>query len=475
MQMGDSEGARRLLEEFDQACAEFAPRAAEELKRRRGEKPDPESAGRDKAAERREAFERRKLAEKASGFVTERMLLHCRLALGQRRAPQRRQEALALLEKLAKARRQPLGLRIFLAQGFAALKEYGRALEQLARVRRADRDSVDALSLEARIHFCQKHYDDAVNSAVEALSLIYFQPELHYLLGVSLARLGDRPRAEQAFRTALGQAPEFPAAQEALGRLISRDRERVGEGALHMARAAASRKHAKERAAERKAAAEATASAEPAPAAGLTAFDHSQVAPPADRSRVITVVAGLPRSGTSMMMQMIAAAGLEPYTDEQRLPDADNPRGYLEHERATRLHRDASWVPEARRKVVKIVAHLLPFLPAGEQYRIIFMHRDLREVMASQRAMLERLGRKGGKLAEARMMSTFTQQLVAVQTWLQRQPRIAVLPVDYAAALADPAATAERLARFLGPPFDARAAAAAIEPALRRQKAPQPS
>jgi hypothetical protein len=170
-----------------------------------------------------------------------------------------------------------------------------------------------------------------------------------------------------------------------------------------------------------------------------------------------------------MAMQMLAAAGLAAYADEHRPPDPDNPRGYFEHEQATRLHRDASWIPQARGKAVKIVAHLLPFLPEGEEYRLIFMHRDMREVVASQKVMLARLGRKGGDLAEARLMRVFTQQLVRVQTWLRRRAEIPVLAVSYAEALADPAAVSARMARFLGEPFDAPAAAAAIEPSLRRQ------
>jgi hypothetical protein len=172
-----------------------------------------------------------------------------------------------------------------------------------------------------------------------------------------------------------------------------------------------------------------------------------------------------------MAMQMLAAAGVPAYADEHRQPDEDNPRGYFEHEHATRLHQDASWIPQARGKAVKIVVHLLPFLPEGEQYRLIFMHRDMQEVVASQKAMLKRLGRKGGQLPDARLMRTYTQQLVRVQTWLRRRTEIPVLAVNYAEALADPAATAARLARFLGEAFDAQAAATAVEPSLRRQGA----
>jgi tetratricopeptide (TPR) repeat protein len=466
IQMQDREGCQRLLEGFDKACAEFAPRAAAELKRRRDEKPDRDAGDPEKPAARRENFERRQLAEKASGFTVGRMFLHCRLALSQPRSARRKEQARALLENLAKARRQAPALRLFLAQGFAAIKEFDRAVEQLQRIRRADPDNWEALGLEARIHFQARRFEQAVDRAVESLSLIYFQPAMHHLLGMSLQRLGETGKAEQAFRAALAQAPEFPAAMEALGRLISRDRARIGEGSLLMARAGEFRRLAKERRQAKPAAPPAEAAQPPA---GLPQFDRSDAAPPADRSRVVTVVAGLPRSGTSMAMQMLAAAGLAAYADEHRPPDPDNPRGYFEHEQATRLHRDASWIPQARGKAVKIVAHLLPFLPEGEEYRLIFMHRDMREVVASQKVMLARLGRKGGDLAEARLMRVFTQQLVRVQTWLRRRAEIPVLAVSYAEALADPAAVSARMARFLGEPFDAPAAAAAIEPSLRRQ------
>jgi hypothetical protein len=152
--------------------------------------------------------------------------------------------------------------------------------------------------------------------------------------------------------------------------------------------------------------------------------------------------------------------------------DADNPRGYFEHKNATRLHHDASWISEARGKAVKIVAHLLPYLPAGEEYQVIFLHSNPGEVVASQRAMLARLGRSGGKLDDSLLARTYTKRLVQVQTWLRRHPEIQVLPVSYADAIRDPAETSTRLACFLGPPFDEPAAAMAVDASLRRQAAP---
>jgi Flp pilus assembly protein TadD len=182
MQLGDTDGCQRVLDDFDQASARFAPVAAGQLERRRAEKPDSEIGVWQDPNARLEIFERRQLAEKASGFVQMRLVLRCRLALIECRSPRQREQALELLEQVAKSRGQSADARLFLAQGFATLKAHDRALEQLERVRRADRDNWEALGLEARIHFEAGRYEDAVNRAVESLSLVYAQPWLHHLL-----------------------------------------------------------------------------------------------------------------------------------------------------------------------------------------------------------------------------------------------------------------------------------------------------
>src|SRR5947209_18564630 len=114
----------------------------------------------------------------------------------------------------------------------------------------------------------------------------------------------------------------------------------------------------------------------------------------------IVIVSGLPRSGTSLMMQMLEAGGLEVVTDGIRAADTDNPRGYYEFERVKKIKTDAAWLPGARGKAVKMVSQLLYDLPAGEAYRILFMDRDLDEVLASQEKMLARLGRSAAPSAE---------------------------------------------------------------------------
>ena len=130
-----------------------------------------------------------------------------------------------------------------------------------------------------------------------------------------------------------------------------------------------------------------------------------------DRVQFITVVSGLPRSGTSMMMQMLHAGGHPCLTDDRREADADNPRGYFEYDKVKQLRTDCSWLPEATGKAVKIIAQLLSVLPTELDYKIIFMRRELDEVIASQNRMLDRQGRGGSDLSDERLRELFDQQL----------------------------------------------------------------
>lgn len=469
-------GCAEILDRFDAACAEFSPKAAAELARRLAERPDSEleldAQGR---PDPKEYALRRKLAEKAAGFDLQRVIARTRLLLaeanlpGKEEAKQAAREWLTRLEAFAEER---VDLAMFLGTGFATLRDFPRALTYARRAQQLDRDHWQAMALEARIHQAAGRHRQSVECALDSLALVYVQPTLHYHLGISLRHLGDEEHAEQAFRTAVSQMPGLIGAYEELTKILRKDDKRAGEAGIHQAQAEMLRKEAERRGAglAKPAAHAYSASTEPS-GSGLPGLDLWQGEPPANRSTMVTIVSGLPRSGTSMMMQLLAAAGIPAYTDGRRIPDEDNPRGYFEHEQAIRLHESSDWLPEARGKAVKIVAQLLPRLPATEDYRIVFMHRNLEEVVASQRAMLDRLGRAQDSLQDENLKQIYAGQLVRVQEWLRRAPGVQVLAVNYTQALADPATTAARLAAFLGEPFDALTAARAIEPALRRQVA----
>ena len=183
----------------------------------------------------------------------------------------------------------------------------------------------------------------------------------------------------------------------------------------------------------------------------------------------VTIVSGLPRSGTSLMMQMLAAGGMPVLTDGVRAADEDNPRGYLEFEAVKRTRQDSSWLNSARGKAVKMVYLLLRDLPPTEDYRVILMHRDLTEVLASQRAMLLRLGNPGADLSDAQMASLFRAQLQSTTAWLQADPRFRLLETHYQDCLRNPARAAAQVNEFLGGHLDETAMAAAVDPALYRR------
>jgi hypothetical protein len=190
-----------------------------------------------------------------------------------------------------------------------------------------------------------------------------------------------------------------------------------------------------------------------------------------DARKVITIVSGLPRSGTSMMMQLLVAAGREALTDAMRAPDEDNPLGYFEFEKALHLAKDISWLPQARGKVVKIVAQLLPLLPADEHYNIIFMERNLAEVIASQDAMLLRRSRVGAQLDAGRLQEIYLTQLRQVCNQIDGRSEMRTLFVDYGSLLANTPKAIARVAQFLGEPFDQQAGADVVRPEMQRQKA----
>jgi len=185
---------------------------------------------------------------------------------------------------------------------------------------------------------------------------------------------------------------------------------------------------------------------------------------------MITVVSGLPRSGTSMMMSMLKAGGVPILTDNQREADEDNLQGYLEYEQVKQLDRDASWLAEAEGKAVKIISMLLRHLPRDHEYRVIFMHRDIAEVLASQRKMMERRGEEPDGVPDETMAALYARHLAEVERWLEEQPNMKTLHVDYNETMRDPRPTARRVNRFLGGGLGQDAMARVVSPELYRQR-----
>ena len=189
------------------------------------------------------------------------------------------------------------------------------------------------------------------------------------------------------------------------------------------------------------------------------------------RGRPIVVVSGLPRSGTSMAMRMLEAGGLPIVTDGLRRADTANPKGYYEFEPVKGLDKqgDTAWLADARGKAVKIISFLLTHLPESYDYRVVFMRRDLGEVVASQNQMLDARGKERGA-ADDRTSVLYAQHVEQVERFLRQRSCFSVLMVDYAAVVADPAGQAARINQFVGGGLDVERMATVAEPALYRNR-----
>lgn len=186
---------------------------------------------------------------------------------------------------------------------------------------------------------------------------------------------------------------------------------------------------------------------------------------------IITVVSGLPRSGTSMMMKMLEAGGIPPVTDNLRTADEDNPKGYYEFERVKQLPKgDVAWLPDAQGKVVKVIAALLPHLPGPYRYRVVFMQREMSEVLASQRQMLIRRGEDPNKIPDDVIAKLFEKHLKQVNDWVAQQSNVERLDVNYNAMLKDPAPYITQINAFLGGQLNTHKMAEVVDPALHRQR-----
>lgn len=184
---------------------------------------------------------------------------------------------------------------------------------------------------------------------------------------------------------------------------------------------------------------------------------------------MITVVSGLPRSGTSMMMQMLGAGGLELYTDGVRQPDDDNPNGYFEHEMVKHLEANDGWVGSAEGKAIKVTSPHVLSLPLDREYRVIFMMRPIEEVVVSQREMLDHRGEVPPSFDA--MREIWHRHVFEVLCSLKSDwEHFEVLEVRYRNVIDNPLEQAELVERFLELELDTDAMAAVVDPNLYRNR-----
>ena len=464
--LGQAEAAKQTLERLIREKQRYAKEAAEALKALnetlKDKKPEDYSDG--------EKDKLRTLTKKANVNVHTFAFLAGRVAA----AAGNHEQALAEFAKAAEVQvRNRPGLYQQQAESLLALERYEEARERLEAIL-----TLDPINAHAQLGLCRvwlglKRAKKALAAGMASIGLVYHNPLAHYYCAVAMRRLGLKDEAIRELQIALTQNPVFPLAHRLMAQ-IYRSREQLAQAAEHrqLADAAVARIEAFKAGQGLPEDANLKLDVDLQRSTGLFDLERQDVLPPLSPETVV-IVSGLPRSGTSMLMQMLQAGGLPILTDGERAADESNPRGYLELEAVKRLAQDAdkTWLREAGGKGVKIIAQLLPSLPPGTPYRILFVARPLGEILASQRAMLARSGKDGAKTGERQLAAAYLSQIEEVRRVLAAYPdQVQVLNVDYHSALSAPLAMAARVNAFLGGSLDEMAMAAAIAPQLRRER-----
>ncbi|QEG33904.1 alkaline phosphatase family protein [Bythopirellula goksoeyrii] len=365
-------------------------------------------------------------------------------------------------------------LPIQIGEAYLQLKKWADAEQSFLRALQMDDENAYAFAGLARSYLGRRMNQEAANAAINAVGILHHYAFAHYLLGIALHRLGKVKRAVQAFEMAVTINPNFAEAHRRLALIEEKSLGNTPKAKEH--RKLARRGYFSSL--------RNRPNVLPKPVFGIACpgqkaggstngFSHVienrlALRPDINLNNIVTVVSGLPRSGTSMMMQMLGAGGLQLLSDEERKPDKDNPRGYFEYEAVRRLQSETSWIGKARGKCVKVIAQLLPSLPEG-RYRLIFMDRDLDEVISSQRRMLQRVGKDGAVLSDEQLKNTYAKQ-VSILGKLLKRSRIPVLLVNHRQCVEQPHIVADEVNRFLGGRLDTTAMVHAVDPRLYRHR-----
>lgn len=389
-------------------------------------------------------------------------------------AEKRYAEALASLEKVTAAHMVRPGLLLQSADLYLRLRRFREAETVYRKALAIDPDQASAYMGICRVELRRRRFGAAADAALHALNRVYHSPLAHYLLGVALAGMKEYDRAVSAFYSAISFNPNFPEAHLRLAALLEKHSGDADAARRHRRLAREMRRTPNGLRARRAPVVTAEGNEHAAGAMTSGAVESPPLSEAAPLEETLVVVTGLPRSGTSMLMQMLAAGGIEIMTDGLREPDEDNPRGYLEFEPVKNLLKDSSWLREGRGKAVKIVAPLLGALPPGLPCRVIFIERDLDEVLESQQRMLARRKQEMVSTPERRqrLKDEYARTVLRIKAALERRPHTRVLCLDYRDAVTDPRAVAKKMSDFLGSGLDTVSMAASVDPVLHRNRSP---
>lgn len=370
-----------------------------------------------------------------------------------------------------------------LARTWLALRNWEQAEATAKKVIERDPENAAARFILARIYLHQNTEaatQTAQEYALEGIGYQFGNARGHFQLGVSLFRQEKFEEAVTALANSLRLDRTLAPAYRYLAlafRALDREEEAVQcdiERQVH--RQQASEGKAKRLQRLRKESAERAAERARIEASKPKKDESDEKAAEDVPAMDFVLVSGLPRSGTSLMMQMLEAGGMKIMTDQQRQADDDNPKGYYEWEEIRQLPRNPRLIEKAEGKVVKVISALLPHLPPKHRYKIIFMRRPASEVVRSQHTMITNLGKTVKTDAEhlEKNQERHVQQLLER---FAKSPQIELLEVDYPQLVQAPQDWVERLREFVSPEKLPNVAAMAevVDPSLYRNRGKTPS
>ena len=381
------------------------------------------------------------------------------------------------LEALQRVREKSPGevqLMLMLAQSYLALRRFDEAEAAARSLLATDPHNPQAFLVLGRCALRSGRAEEASDAAAECIGLQFGNPQGHFLLGAALASQGRFEEAVRPLENALRLAPQFLLAQ----RLLTRVYRQLGEleqatrsqlqgfTTLHERR----RQLAAAQAATREqAAARATARAK-RDRIRQAEIERKKAAYDAIEPKDLLIVSGLPRSGTSLMMQMLRAGGIEPLTDAERQADEDNPEGYWEWEAIKHLPSNPRLIEQAEGKAVKVISALLPSLPGKHRYTVIYMVRPTEQVVDSQWAMLARRGTQP-RSEKQHLIDVQEHHSRQIREVLRTSDRVTLLEVSFPEVVANPELVIAQLAELLAGRFTARpAVSACVKPGLFRHR-----
>ncbi len=298
---------------------------------------------------------------------------------------------------------------------------------------------------------------ETADAALNAVGLIHGLPEAHFNLGVALARSGDSERAVTAFETALKFRPNMIRAHRWLATVLASDHTQAHKATFHRQEVARLQWLARQRGPQQNNRREVLFDLPDIPPMEerLKILDKERPLPKApekESGKQFILVSGLPRSGTSLMMQMLAAGGVSVLTDGKRAADADNPKGYYEWEEIKQIGKRPELLDDEDldRKAIKCISMLLPKMPARHKYKVIFMVRPIEEVVASQATMIERTQSAGARLESHDLMRGLSTHRDETGRWLKNARHMEVLEVDYPTLVKSPDTILPQIVTFLG-------------------------